>query len=109
DSSSRVGKERPVGTDSAAIFIRLGNIVGANRDQATVANLDLMMELNKPFMLPTILGTVTSAAEDENHWILSLQFGQLPAFRGVVRKFVVGGYRSRSNVGSHRKISSFEI
>ena len=39
DFTPRVRKERPVGTDSAAIFIRLGDIVGANRDQPAIANL----------------------------------------------------------------------
>jgi hypothetical protein len=32
DHTPRVGKERPVGTDSAAIFVRLSDIVGANCD-----------------------------------------------------------------------------
>jgi hypothetical protein len=48
------------------------------------------MELNKPFSVPAILGAETSAAEDENHWVLSLQFGELPMFRGVIGEFIVG-------------------
>jgi hypothetical protein len=63
--ASRIGKKRPVGTDSGAIFIRLSDIVGANRDKPAIANLELTMECNKPFMLPTIFGAKTSAAEDE--------------------------------------------
>src|SRR5215213_469188 len=90
DFTSRVGEERPVGTDSGAIFIRLSDVVGANRDQPAIADLNLTMKLNKPFMLPAVLGAVPSAAEDENHWMLLLQFGKLPAFRGVIGKLIVG-------------------
>jgi hypothetical protein len=42
------------------------------------------MEFNKAFSLPAVLGAVTTAAEDKNHWMLSLQFRELPAFRGMV-------------------------
>ena len=75
DGTPRVGEERPVGTDSAAIFIRQSDIVGANRDKPAIGNLELTMEFNKPFSLPAVLGAETSAAEDENHWMLSLQLG----------------------------------
>jgi len=61
------------------------------------------MELNKSFMLPAIFGAVPSAAEDENHWILSLQFGELPAFPGVVGKLIVGKDGPWNNVRSHLK------
>jgi hypothetical protein len=61
------------------------------------------MEFNKPFSLPAVLGAETSAAEDENHWMLSLQLGELPAFRGVVGKLIVGEYSSWNNVRSHMK------
>jgi hypothetical protein len=54
DDTPRVGEERPVGTDSAAIFIRQSDIVGANRDKP--GNLELTMEFNKPFSLPAVLG-----------------------------------------------------
>ena len=46
DDTPRIGKERPVGTDSAAIFIRLSDIVGANRDEPAIGNLKLTMQLN---------------------------------------------------------------
>jgi hypothetical protein len=101
DDTPRVGEERPVGTDSAAIFIRLSDIVGANRDKPTIGNLELTMEFNKPFSLPAVLGAETSAAEDENHWMWSLQFGELPAFRGVVGKLIVGEDSPWNNVRSH--------
>ena len=84
DDTPRVGEERPVGTDSAAIFTRLGDIVGANRDKPAIANLELMMELNQPFRLPAVLGSVTPTAEDEDHGVVSLQVGELPVFRGMV-------------------------
>src|SRR5208283_680847 len=106
DDTPRVGEERPVGTDSAAIFIRLSDIVGANRDKPAIGNLELTMEFNKPFSLPAVLGAETSAAEDENHWMLSLQFGELPAFRGVVGKLIVARDRPGNNVRSHMKASA---
>jgi len=65
------------------------------------------MEFNKPFILPALLGAETSAAEDENHWMLSLQFGELPAFRGVVGKLIVGDDSPWNNVRSHMKSSSW--
>ena len=79
-----------MGADAAAIFIRPSDIVGANRDKPAIGNLELAMEFNKPFSLPAVLGAETSAAEDENHWMSSLQFGELSAFRGVVGKLIVG-------------------
>jgi hypothetical protein len=72
DFTPRVGEERPVGVDSCAIFIRLRDIVGADRDQPAIAYLEFTMELNQPFRLPAILGSVTPAAEDEDHGVLSL-------------------------------------
>src|SRR5208283_5265660 len=106
DDTPRVGEERPVGTDSAAIFVRLSDVIGANRDKPAIGNLELTMELNKPFSLPAVLGAETAAAEDENHGMLSLKFGELPAFRGVVSKLVVRKDRPWDNVRSHRKSSS---
>jgi hypothetical protein len=70
--SPRVGEERPVGTDSCAIFSRLRDIVGADRDQPAIGNLEFTMELNQPFRLPAVLGSVTPAAEDEDHGVWSL-------------------------------------
>jgi hypothetical protein len=79
-----------VGTDSAAIFIGLSDVVCANRDKPAIADLDFTMEFNKPFSLPAVLGAVTSAADDQNHGMLSLQFGESPMFRGMVGKLIVG-------------------
>jgi hypothetical protein len=105
DDTPRVGEERPVGTDPAAIFIRLSDIVGADRDKPAIGNLELTMEFNESFILPPLLGTETSAAEDENHWMLSLQFGELPAFRGVVGELIVWEDGPWNDVGSHLKSS----
>ena len=95
-----------MGTYSAAVLIRLGNIIGTNRDKPAIANLDFSMELNKPFGLPTVLGAKTSTAENQNHWMLSLEFGEFPAFRSVVGKVIVGEDSSWNNVRSHMKFSS---
>jgi hypothetical protein len=59
------------------------------------------MELNEPFSLPAVLGTETSAAEDENHGLLSLQIGELAAFRSMVGKLIVRKNGARDNVSSH--------
>jgi hypothetical protein len=64
------------------------------------------MKLNKPFMLAAVLGAVPSAAEDENHGILSLQFRELPAFHGVVGKLITGEDSPWDYVRSHMKSSS---
>jgi hypothetical protein len=48
------------------------------------------MKLKKQFMLSAVLGTVTAAAEDENHWMWSLQFGEPPTLRCVIGKLIVG-------------------
>ena len=40
-----VGEERPVGTNSAAIFIRLSDVVGTDRDKP--ANLELTIKFKK--------------------------------------------------------------
>jgi len=101
DFARRIGKEWPVGAGSAAKFIRLSNIVGANSDQPAIANFELPMKLHEPFVLPAVLGAKTSAAQNKNHGVLSLQFGELPVFAGMIGKFVIGKLRSGNNVSSH--------
>ena len=64
------------------------------------------MELKKPLSLPAVLGAETSAAEYEDHRILSLQLGELPALRGMVGKLIVGEDSPWNDVGSHLKPSS---
>ena len=63
------------------------------------------MELNKKFRLPAISGTETSAAEDENHGMLSLQFGKLSTFRSVVRELIIRKDNTWKHVWSHMKSS----
>jgi len=105
DFTPRVGEERPVGADSCAIFSRLRDIVGADRDQPAIGNLEFTMELNQPFRLSAVLGSVTPAAEDEDHWMGSLQFGELPVFRGMVGQLIVGEDSPWNDVRAHRKSS----
>ena len=107
DRAPRIGKERPVRAYPAAIFIGLGDIVGADRDKPAIAHLHLPMEFDKPFGLPAVLRAETSAAEDENHGIWSLQLGELPTFRGVVGKLIVGEDGPWNHVGSHVNSSTF--
>ena len=64
------------------------------------------MQLNKPFSLAAVLGAETSAAQDEDHWVLPLQFGELPVLPGVVGKFIVGENSPWNHVGSHINGSS---
>jgi hypothetical protein len=61
----------------------------------------LTMEFKKPFSLSAVLGAETAAAEDEHHGMLALQLGQLPVFRRMVGKFVVGENGPWNNVRSH--------
>src|ERR1700757_5363166 len=63
------------------------------------------MELNKPFSVPAVLGAEASPAEDENHWMLSLEFGELPTFRGVIGKLIVRENSPGNNVRSHIQLS----
>ena len=54
NNAPRVGEKRPVRAYSAAIFVGLGDIVGADRDQPAIANLHLTMELQQPLGLTAI-------------------------------------------------------
>jgi hypothetical protein len=101
DHTPRVGEEGPMSADSGAIFARLSDIVGADRDEPTIGDLKLTVELDKAFSLSAVLGAETAAAEDKNHGMRSLQFGQLPVLRCVVGKLIVGEDGPRNDVGSH--------
>jgi hypothetical protein len=87
--------------DTGAIFVRLSDVVGADRDKAAIANLHLTMELKKPFSLSAVLGAEAAAAEDEHHRMRALQLGKLPAFRRVVGKFVIGKSGPWNDIRSH--------
>jgi hypothetical protein len=43
-----------------------------DRNETTIADLHFAMKLNKPLRLPAVLGTETSATEDQNHGMLAL-------------------------------------
>jgi hypothetical protein len=105
DGAARVGEEWPVGVDAGAIFIRLADTVGADGDEAAIGDFEFTMELDEEFRLAAVLGAETSAAEDENHGMLCLQFGELLAFAGMVGKFVIGKDGAGNDVRSHRKTS----
>src|SRR5215470_14538948 len=59
------------------------------------------MKLDQSFGLPALFGAIAPATEDQNHWILPLQFGELPACRGVVGKLIVGKDGPWADVGPH--------
>jgi hypothetical protein len=105
DFTPRIGEKRPVGADTCAIFIRLRDIVGADCDQPAIGNLEFTIELNQPFRLPAVLGSVTPAAEDDDHGVLFLQFGELPVFGSVVGQFIVGEDSPWKDVRTHGKYS----
>src|SRR4029077_6534515 len=67
NQTRRVGEERPVRADAGAIFICLGDIVGADGDETAIGNLEFAMELHKQLSLTAVLGAETTAAEDQNH------------------------------------------
>ena len=109
DDTPRVREEGPVSADTAAIFVRLSDVVGTDRDKPAIANLHLTMEFKKPFSLSAVLGAETAAAEDENHGMLALQVGELPAFRRVIGKFVVGENGAWNDVRSHMQSPQFGV
>jgi hypothetical protein len=101
EDTAGIGEERPLGTDSAAVFVRLGDVVGADGNEAAVRDFKFAMELHEAFGLAAVLGAKATAAEDENHGMLALQFGEFAALRGVIGKFVVRKDGARNDVGSH--------
>ncbi len=105
DPARRVGEESRVRADPGSKLIRLGDVVRADRDQPAIAYFKLTVKLKKSFMLPVVLGTIAPAAENENHGMVFLQFGELPPFRGVVGQLVVRKDRSGNDVRSHGKPS----
>ena len=90
DRARRVGEKRPVGANATAIFIGLSDVVGADGDETAISNFEFAMEFHEQFSLAAILRAETTAAEDQNHGMWSLQLGDPAVFAGVVGKFVVG-------------------
>jgi hypothetical protein len=67
---------------------------------------------NRPgrLQMPSLQGradlrTKTSAAQNDDHRILSLYFGKLPVFAGMIGKLVIGEACSGNNVRSHGRTS----
>src|SRR5215472_775107 len=56
-------------------------------------------------VMPAVLWTVTAAAEDENHGMLSLQFGEPSTLRCVIGKLIVGENSAWNHIRSHIKSS----
>src|SRR6267378_5126599 len=84
-----VGKKRPVCANSRAKFVRLSDVVSADRDQPAVADLRLALKLYQPFVRPPVLWTIPAAAEHSDHRIVLLQFGKPPPFPRVIGKLIV--------------------
>jgi len=93
DNTRRVGQKRPVSIDPAAKFIAFRDVVGADGDQAAIADFEFTVEFDQPFGLTAVFGAEASAAEDDDQGMLALQFGELPMFSGVVGKFSRGRWR----------------
>lgn len=66
-------EERPMSADTAAKFVCLGYVVGADRDEAARVHLHLSMGLQKSLSRSAVLGERSAAAEDENYWVQALQ------------------------------------
>src|SRR5947209_17836235 len=95
-----------MGACSGAIFIRLCDVIGRDRDQPAIADFHFAIALNKTFSLPAIFWAIAAAAQNQNQRILLLQIGKLPTFSGLIREFVIREFGSGNNVSSHRKSSA---
>src|SRR5271163_3043118 len=92
------------GQHPMVLVLSRGGFCPKDRRQAELLvqlHLEFAVELNKQLSLPAVLGAESSAAEHENHGMLSLQFGEFPVFRGVVGKFIVREDSSWNRVRSH--------
>jgi hypothetical protein len=94
-----------VSVNAGAVLVGFCDVVGADGDEAAVAHLHLVMELDQTLRLPPVFRTEASTAEDEDRGILSLQFGEFAAFRSVIGKLIVGKDGAWHHVGSHLKFS----
>ena len=105
NDAPRIGEKGPVGTHAAAIFVRLNDSVGRNRDHSTIAHLHLSIEFQQPFSLTTVFRTEPPAAKDKYHRILALQLGQLSMLAGVVAELIIRENSSLYDVWSHLNCS----
>src|SRR5215831_14137641 len=87
--------------DAFSEFTRFRDVIRANGDKSAISNFHFTLDLQKPFMLSPILWTVTTATQNNDHRIFPLQLRKPPAFRCVIRKFVVWKNSTRNYVGSH--------
>jgi len=61
-----------VRADPVSVFVGLGDVVGADRDQPAIADLHLTMELQQAFGLTAVLRAKAAAAKDEHHRVVPL-------------------------------------
>src|SRR5260370_12772685 len=91
---------------AAAVVIRRKQVVGTDGDEAGITDLHLAIKLDQTLGLSLIPGTESSPAKHQDHGIWPLQVRKLAMFAGVIGQLVIGEYRARYNVCSH-KSSSF--
>src|SRR5207248_3579211 len=87
--------------DARAELIRLEQVVGGDRHETAVAHLHLVVELQEPFVLPSVFWTETSAGEHHHQRIASLQLRERAVLAALIRKLVVGKHRTGNDVGWH--------
>jgi hypothetical protein len=66
-----------VRADAASVLAGLRDVVGADRDHAAVADLDLAVQLYEQLGLSSALRTKAPAAQDQDQRMLALELGQL--------------------------------
>ena len=59
------------------------------------------MQLHKAFVLTAIFWAEPSAAEDQNHRMLTLQLRKFSMFAGLVGQLIVGKDCTRNDIASH--------
>src|SRR5271154_1494188 len=65
--------------DPRAVFIRLNDVVGADRHQPAVTDFHFAVQLHQPLGLAPILRAKPSPTEHHDHGIRSLHFGKFAA------------------------------
>jgi hypothetical protein len=64
-----------VSADAGAVLVGERDVVGADGDEAAVANFHFVVELEEEFGLAAVFGAEASATEDEDHGMRPLQPG----------------------------------
>src|SRR5262249_7703006 len=101
-----VREKRPVRADARTEFICLEQVVSRDGDETAIADLHLVVELQKPFVLAPVLGTKTAARKHQHQRIAALQLREIAVLAPLIRKLVVRKDRARNDVGSHRRAPS---